>query len=192
MNQSEKSSSGEAVEPRPNSGGVGDVTSLTKEADVLLELISLATAEQDRLKAEMKAEYEAVSAKYKDSLGSANARVASLAETLISLSLLHRADIFGDRDRVDLKHGALLFKVIERVHQGRQVKDRLLEMEAMGIGGLPLKRAVSVDWDGLKAWSDQALKNIGTRCDKFDVIEYELFGAGVGAAGGSGAPTDSE
>ena len=157
-----------------------------RSADTYLELISRAEAEVEVVKAEMKAEYEAVSEKYREKLGGANARLESLKNTLISFGLANRTSIFGGRDRVDLDHGALLWKTIERIHQGRQVKAELLKLEALGVAPLPLKHAVSVDWDGLQSWTDDDLAGIGTHRDRFEVVEYELFGA----AGGSGAPTE--
>jgi len=98
-------------------------------------------------------------------------------KALERLAKAERKDLFGDRDRVDLKAGAVLLSDAKRVRKARCV---LAKLKGLGLDDdETVKRVEAVNWDALEKWTDEQLKKVGTKRVKKTVFGYELKGGEV-------------
>lgn len=140
------------------------------EADLLLERIGTAAQELAAEEAKAQAELEEVRRKYHDQIAGARARLEIWGGELERLMRAHKRELFsGEDDRLELAHGALLYKVQTYVVKARGLLGRLKRegfLEAVKI-------AESVDWDKLQGWPEEKLIQVGTERKRREVFSYE-------------------
>lgn len=135
-----------------------------KGAELLLsDVAGAARALADRT-AEANAALEELRALHAPGVQEAKEALAAAEKALEKHCKKHQGVIFGDRDRVDLKHGALL-------HGVREVTVDALK--ALGfMDGIQV--AESVNWDVIQGWTDERLAAIGTERKSKETWGYEL------------------
>jgi len=101
----------------------------------------------------------------------ARQQLGTVERALAKLSKGQKGVFFpDDHDRVDLKNGALLYKVLRPV---KRVRGLLAKLQARGLKDA-IKTTEKVDWDALEKWSKEDLADIGTERKKVELYEYEL------------------
>lgn len=145
---------------------------LYEEADGLLARIADSTLKLQGWEAELAAKIEELKAAYAQPAEYHRAELDVTKAALVELMKANRNEFFSDEvDRVDLAHGALLHKVIERVRRSKKITPEILE----GLGyAEAVKIAKSVDWDAVEKWPDVRLAQIGTERKQTEKFEYEL------------------
>ena len=89
---------------------------------------------------------------------------------LVKLMKENRADLFpGTDDRVEMKHGALIYTVSNRVKRAKKMLDKLERLKRSDL----IKIAKSVDWDSIEKMSDDDLAAIGAERVRKENFEYE-------------------
>ncbi|MBW2617548.1 MAG: host-nuclease inhibitor Gam family protein [Deltaproteobacteria bacterium] len=142
-------------------------------ADELLAEIGWMQGRLSHAQAEAEAEMEQVKAKWQDLTEYYHVKLTALEKELKALVRKNKAAIFGERDRVDLAHGSLIWAVSERVKRAKTVTVEVLE--ALGeIGRAAVRVVKSVDWDALESWPEERLVEIGTERVRKKTISYEL------------------
>jgi len=141
-------------------------------ADELLKRLGETEGVLKNLLRRYEAEAAAVRRKYDAPVQAARESKADLERELENLVKKHKAEFFAtDDDRVDLRHGALLYRIERKV---RRVRGMLETLESLGITG-PIKIAKSVDWDKLETWPEPELERVGTKRVAKEKIEYEVY-----------------
>jgi len=102
--------------------------------------------------------------------------IATLEKQLKITAKSKHAEVFGNRDRVDLPAGSVLWQVQDRVHRARGV---LMNLKSIGRTDY-LKITERVDWDKLETAPESFLGAIGTKRVKKASVDYELKEAACG------------
>jgi hypothetical protein len=146
-----------------------DRAELLKQADELLVSIAetegIINADIARMTKEIK--------EIEDRHAAWNAGMTSLLKDMEkqikSLMKKNSGTLFEGEDRVDLKHGSLLFSIEERVKKAQGVLEKL-KMNGFKDG---IKVVESVDWDELEKWPDDKLALVGTKKKKTENYTWE-------------------
>jgi hypothetical protein len=83
--------------------------------------------------------------------------------------------VFDGEERVDLKHGALLFAIEERVKKLKDTQTMLENLKRYGFRDA-IKTVESVDWDKMENWPVEKLVMVGTKRARKEVFGYEIKG----------------
>ena len=143
-------------------------------ADELLGLIAEAECRIQEIQAHANEKISKIKEEYSQKLERVQADLKKLQKELKG-HMKRRQHIFFDGiDRVDLDHGALLYRLEARVKRARGVLEKL---EEHGFDEA-VKIAKSVDWDVLEAWPAEKLVLVGTARVQKELFEYETTGAG--------------
>ena len=121
----------------------------------------------------MAAEIEKAAARFAPYIKTAQEDLKAIEAELVGLAKLHKAALFAGTDRVDLKMGAVLRQVARKV---KRIKGMLARLKATGHAEA-IKVVESVDWDQIEKWSDEILKDLGTKRVPKESFEYEVKGA---------------
>lgn len=147
-----------------------DSDKLKGRADALLaeitEVTDMLAGEEELFNEELnelKGKYEAITHGLKG-------WISGCSGELIALMKKNAGEIFDGEDRVELKHGSLLFQIEERVKKARGVLERL---EELGIEEA-IERSAKVKWDELEKWPVEKLVLVGTERKRKEVFSYEL------------------
>jgi len=140
------------------------------EIDRRLYELGDSTRSLELLQAEAEKEIEAVRARYAEFIGPLKERIAALDKEIKTLTKKHKKMLFDGRDRVDLEHGALLYRVERKVKRARGVLENLEQCGFLEA----IKVVKSVDWDVLEKWPDERLVMVGTERKRQEKFEYEL------------------
>lgn len=142
-----------------------------KGAELLLSDVAGAARTLADRTAEANAALEELRALHAPGVQEAKEALAAAEKALEKHCKKHQGVIFGDRDRVDLKHGALLHGVRKVVRKAREVTVDALK--ALGfMDGIQV--AESVNWDVIQGWTDERLAAIGTERKSKETWGYEL------------------
>ena len=142
------------------------------QLDALMELIRTRQVAIEAMQKTMTARIEEITAECKPAIEAAVANVECLAADLVGLMKLHKAALFGERDRVDLQNGALLRQVQRKV---KRIKKMLARLKETGHTEA-IKTVESVDWDQIEKWEDGILKELGTKRVPKEIFAYEVKG----------------
>lgn len=143
---------------------------LIRAEDLLADIRERQTV-LDRVEAAAQREMEAVKKEFAPLMRQTKDSLDACERELKELARKHREAIFGDRDRVDLAGGALLYGRTEVVRKARGVTVELLDQLQYQDGILVVR---SVNWDAIAAWPDERLAAIGTERKPKETYGYEL------------------
>jgi len=121
------------------------------------------------IEAELAGQIKALQNSYGDKLDELVVRIKACEKILKSHAKKERAAIFGQKDRADLDHGALIFTLEKRVKRVKKMVERL---KAAGFADA-IKIAESANWDEIEKWDDEKLAMVGTKRVVKDVFAYE-------------------
>jgi phage host-nuclease inhibitor protein Gam len=144
------------------------------KADELLSLLKDEQGKIDKLNAEYSEKVSALGAPYKVAIRQKSEDLGIIEKRLKKLMKANRDEFFAESDRVDLKCGALLFAILERV---KRTKDVLRRLEETGADEAIIVTR-SVNWDLLEDWTDERLIEIGTERKRKEEYSYEIFSGG--------------
>jgi len=144
-----------------------------EKADEILEAIAALTHQVEKIEKRAEAEIRALQEEY-------GARSKALKETLkahekalMSLMKKNRGELFGERDKVKLEHGILLFGKKDQVKIPRDALERLQELKWKdGINWTP-----SLNRPAIEGWTEERLAAIGAERKKKTSYSYELIQA---------------
>ncbi|MBN2060730.1 MAG: host-nuclease inhibitor Gam family protein [Deltaproteobacteria bacterium] len=140
------------------------------KADDLLVRIAEAEGLINSDAGDMACEIELIKEKYGSKINYWKRIMKDLEKDLVALMKKNSAEIFDGEDRVELKHGSLLFQIEERVKKARGVLEKLEEhgfTEALEI-------SKKVNWDELEKWPVERLALVGTERKRKEVFTHEL------------------
>lgn len=118
-------------------------------------------------------EMEAVKVKHATLVQQCGDRVEQIAKSIKSYAKTHRAELFDGKDRVDLRHGALLHVVRSVVRRSRKVTVEILEWLGFQDGVRVEKK---VDWDVVEKWPNERLLAVGTERVTQEMFDFEING----------------
>lgn len=144
---------------------------LLARAEELLADIRERQAVLQKVDAAANKELTAVRDRYTPLIRETKESLEACERELTGLAKRHREAIFGDRDRVDLDSGALLYGRTEVVRRARAVTVELLDQLQYQDGVLVVR---SVNWDVIETWKDERLAAIGTERRPRENFDYEL------------------
>lgn len=142
-----------------------------EEADWILAQIREFKKRASEIEQEATEEMNRVKAKYETELNILQDSIKGMEKRLKDLCRKEKAFLFEQTDRVDLKHGALLYHAQWRVKRARGVLKRLKELGLTDA----IKVVESVRWDVLEKWSDEKLFVCGTEKVLKEDFSYELY-----------------
>lgn len=145
---------------------------IRKQLDELLARLRARQAEIAAVHKEMSTEIDAVTAKYNHLLEAKLAIMQADETELIALAKYHKATLFAATDRVDVANGAVLRQVARKV---KRIKGMLAKLKTAGHDEA-IKTVESVDWDTIEKWSDDILKELGTKRVPKEIFAYEVKG----------------
>ncbi len=143
---------------------------MKKKIDGLLAEISALRVQEHEISAACEMEIEKIQVQYKDKLKLITDQIQAADRKLNSDMKKHKEDLFGDRDRVDLPHGAILYSVQEYVKKARGTLDAL-KQNGLSDG---IKIIEKVRWETLDKWDAAKLALAGTSRVKKDCFSYEI------------------
>ncbi len=144
---------------------------LRAQADALLEQIATAAGQLDRVQDEYTRRLRLLQQAHQEAADRAKKQLAAAEKTLRAFLRKHKAALFaGPDDRVELDHGAVLYKLESRVVRA---KGMLARLKTAGRTDL-IKIAESVDWDRFEPLPDEELHTLGTRRRTKELFDYEL------------------
>lgn len=121
------------------------------------------------------AEIKAVAAKHAHAIAALKARQKEIDKEITVLAKAHHKDVFGDGDVCHLANGSILYRSGDRVVKARAVTVEALKKLPDGRGKAAVKiEKESIDWDVIGKWTDDQLKEIGTRRVPEVKYPYEL------------------
>lgn len=142
-----------------------------QKAEALLRDVASAT-ENLRLKTQDANEaLEKVRAQFAPAVQAAREDLEAFEAELEKHCKKHQAEIFGERDRVDLVPGSLLHSVAKVVRKAKKVTVEALKKLGWPDGILVTE---SVNWDVIQKWTDERLTAIGTERKTKESWGYEL------------------
>ncbi len=142
-----------------------------EEANAFLVQIGQWQEHLETINGKANAEIQAVHDRYADQVQYFSALITGLEKGLVKLVKKHRAEIVGEGDRADLPAGAVMCKDVERV---KRIKGMLQKLKAAGLKQAIKVAAEYVNWDEVEKFSDDTLKDLGTKRVKKAVVSYEL------------------
>ena len=142
-----------------------------KGAELLLSDVAGAARTLADRTAEANAALEELRALHAPGVQEAKEALTAAEKALEKHCKKHQTTIFGNRDRVDLKHGALLHGVRKVVRKAKKTTVELLERLGFTDGVLVTK---SVNWDVIEKWTDERLAAIYTERKSKETWGYEL------------------
>lgn len=99
--------------------------------------------------------------------------LAKAEKALTAFAKANKIEIFGDSDRCDVPHGAVVRAVVKWVVKAKKVTPEALEKAGYAEA---VKIAKSVDWDQLEKWPDEKLIAVGTERKSKEEISWEVAG----------------
>lgn len=138
--------------------------------DSLMATMGACSRSLEKLRAVAEQETAKVKARFSPMIGQLEARVKELDAAIKKREKRDRAVLFADADRVELRHGTLLYSVERKVKKAKGVLQKLKDLAMKGA----VKVAESVDWDELEKWPDEKLLMVGTKRQRVETFSYEL------------------
>ena len=143
---------------------------LHKQADDLLIRIAEAEGLINDDAGAMAREIDTIKEQYGSKINYWRRIMKDLEKDLVKLMKTNAAEIFDGEDRVELKHGSLLFQIEKRVKKAKGVLEKL---EEQGFTDA-LEISKKVNWDELEKWPVERLALVGTERKRKEVFTYEL------------------
>lgn len=144
-------------------------------AEVADQLLAEIAAEQDelsRINCNWDAAIRELERQYGDMVKEKKQRIKDLEKRLTKHAKAAKDVLFqGDSDRLELKNGALIYSVSQRVKRAKAVTPERLE-ELGYTDGVRIEKRVK--WEALEAWPDEKLVEAGTERVRNESIEYEV------------------
>jgi len=100
-----------------------------------------------------------------------------LEKQLVSLMKTNSAVVFDGDERVDLKHGSLLFTIEERVKKLKDTQTMLENLKRCGFRDV-IKVVENIDWDKMESWPVEKLALVGTKRTRKEIYSWETKNEG--------------
>lgn len=144
--------------------------SAMKSLDELFSRIRSVDQSIHKISKQADEQIEKIRQQYKEGIETLKKEAKSADKEILKLMKEHKKELFGEKERIDLKYGSAMRLISNNVKRAKGVLKRLEEMKITDV----IEISKRVKWNELEKWDDERLASVGTSRIRKERFIYEI------------------